>query len=60
VTADLHTAGEKPIVYVKALAVDPVHDGSACLIGHFELHWSAGLLLKDDYPPFDAARGEEI
>jgi hypothetical protein len=39
---------------------DPVRDGSARLIRHFELHWSAGLLLKDDYPPFDAARGEEI
>ena len=46
---------EKAIVMAQTFAADPLCDGPARLIRHFELHWSAGLALDNHHSAFHAA-----
>jgi hypothetical protein len=51
----LHPAREQPIARAEMFGLNPRGNRSARLLGHFELHWPAGLLLDDYDTPLHSA-----
>lgn len=46
----VHAARKQVIPFTEPATSNPCSDGLPCLIGQFELHWSAGLPLNNDRP----------